>query len=252
VSSDFSAAAFWFDAAEVLRELSWSGVPAVVRPMTWMLLSVRSNADLAHAHALNMTAKAPELSCRKHGPRTSHVRNPCHLGLRSPRVFHGGCACVLSGPCACLFQGYVPVNVDRRETTLTRKREEYMGFVGTYWETRHQEGDNKKTFHQIQIDLPRTNPAPLFQLDVVMRVCLFLLLGAFLFLSPFPFACACACADVLSLLHGRIAPFRLCFLDGISAHSLKLCGCLLVRHSFWSAYFTFGLCGTLGVATSKA
>lgn len=90
---------------EALKELSWSGIPQVVRPTTWMLLS-----------------------------------------------------------------GYLPANAGRRERTLEQKRAEYGGFVEQYYPTREDGEENKKTFHQIQIDLPRTSASPLFQAPDVQRI----------------------------------------------------------------------------------
>ena len=87
---------------DALRELSWSGVPAEIRPITWQLLS-----------------------------------------------------------------GYLPANADRRETTLQRKRAEYDQLIDQYYDTRLEEGRNSKIFHQITVDIPRTNPAPVFQLESV-------------------------------------------------------------------------------------
>eukprot|EP00040_Diaphanoeca_grandis_P016031 m.82498 g.82498 ORF g.82498 m.82498 type:complete len:527 (-) comp25522_c0_seq1:153-1733(-) len=57
-----------------------------------------------------------------------------------------------------LLSGYLPANIDRREATLKRKRAEYRGFVDDYFGTRNDEGEMKKTFHQIAIDIKRTNP----------------------------------------------------------------------------------------------
>lgn len=87
---------------DALRELSWSGIPASMRPDTWRLLS-----------------------------------------------------------------GYLPANIDRREITLERKRSEYRDFVEQYYGTRDDEGESSKTFHQIQIDVLRTNPTmPSFHNDI--------------------------------------------------------------------------------------
>eukprot|EP00039_Didymoeca_costata_P012959 m.189753 g.189753 ORF g.189753 m.189753 type:complete len:487 (-) comp15633_c0_seq2:2004-3464(-) len=69
-----------------------------------------------------------------------------------------------------LLAGYLPANVERRETTLQRKRQEYFGFIDQYYHTRAEEGNNSKTFHQIQLDLPRTNPCATFQMEHVQRI----------------------------------------------------------------------------------
>ena len=69
-----------------------------------------------------------------------------------------------------LLSGYLPANRDRREATLDRKRAEYKEFVTRYFPTRHDE-ENKGLFHQICIDIPRTNPSvPTFQQEVVQKV----------------------------------------------------------------------------------
>ncbi|XP_041113463.1 TBC1 domain family member 22B-like [Polyodon spathula] len=90
---------------EVLRKLSWSGIPRQVRPITWKLLS-----------------------------------------------------------------GYLPANVERRESTLQRKRQEYFGFIEQYYESRNEE-HHQDTYRQIHIDIPRTNPLiPLFQQASVQEI----------------------------------------------------------------------------------
>jgi hypothetical protein len=53
-----------------------------------------------------------------------------------------------------LLVGYLPTNSDRRVSQLARKRQEYLDLI-------HQEFTKEKeqqTWHQIEIDIPRTNP----------------------------------------------------------------------------------------------
>ncbi|XP_043944313.1 TBC1 domain family member 22A isoform X4 [Protopterus annectens] len=47
-----------------------------------------------------------------------------------------------------LLSGYLPANVDRRESTLQRKRQEYFGFIEQYYNSRNDE-DHKETYRQI-------------------------------------------------------------------------------------------------------
>ncbi|KAL5268009.1 hypothetical protein ACHWQZ_G004905 [Mnemiopsis leidyi] len=62
-----------------------------------------------------------------------------------------------------MLSGYLPPNVTRRSETLDRKRGEYWRFVGQYFKTRH-DANFSSLYHQIHIDIPRTNPAiALFQ-----------------------------------------------------------------------------------------
>lgn len=69
-----------------------------------------------------------------------------------------------------LLNGYLPANVERREETLKRKREEYWSFVKQYYETRHED-IHQDTFRQIHIDIPRMSPlVPLFQQIVVQEM----------------------------------------------------------------------------------
>ncbi|EGD75589.1 TBC1 domain family member 22A [Salpingoeca rosetta] len=69
-----------------------------------------------------------------------------------------------------LLCGYLPANLERRQATLERKREEYKALVHRYYDTRH-DAENKKTFHQIQIDVPRTSPdVATFQQPVVQEM----------------------------------------------------------------------------------
>ncbi|XP_041330525.1 TBC1 domain family member 22A isoform X1 [Pyrgilauda ruficollis] len=56
-----------------------------------------------------------------------------------------------------LLSGYLPANVDRRESTLQRKRKEYFAFVEQYYDSRNDES-HQDTYRQIHIDIPRMSP----------------------------------------------------------------------------------------------
>lgn len=47
------------------------------------------------------------------------------------------------------FQGYLPANVDRRESTLQRKRKEYFAFVEQYYDSRNDE-NHQDTYRQVE------------------------------------------------------------------------------------------------------
>jgi hypothetical protein len=72
-----------------------------------------------------------------------------------------------------LLLGYLPLNSDRRETTLKRKRKEYADAVPQYFnieesDRTQQEGE---ILRQILVDVPRTSPdVPLFHQDQVQRL----------------------------------------------------------------------------------
>ncbi|XP_033115012.1 TBC1 domain family member 22B-like isoform X2 [Anneissia japonica] len=69
-----------------------------------------------------------------------------------------------------ILLGYLPANIDRRDSTLERKREEYFSFIEQYYHTR-TEPLNEDMFRQIHIDIPRTNPLiPLFQQALVQEI----------------------------------------------------------------------------------
>ncbi|XP_033880525.1 TBC1 domain family member 22A isoform X1 [Acipenser ruthenus] len=59
-----------------------------------------------------------------------------------------------------LLSGYLPANVERRESTLQRKRQEYFGFIEQYYDSRNDE-HHQDTYRQIHIDIPRMNPESL-------------------------------------------------------------------------------------------
>lgn len=46
------------------------------------------------------------------------------------------------------FQGYLPPKVERKEDTLTRKRDEYWSYVSQYYHTR-TEAEHQDTFRQV-------------------------------------------------------------------------------------------------------
>ena len=50
-----------------------------------------------------------------------------------------------------LFQGYLPAKIERREETLTRKRDEYWSYVDQYYPTR-TESEHLETFRQVSND----------------------------------------------------------------------------------------------------
>ncbi|NXY82402.1 TB22A protein, partial [Alcedo cyanopectus] len=56
-----------------------------------------------------------------------------------------------------LLTGYLPANVDRRASTLQRKRKEYFAFVEQYYGSRNEE-NHQDTYRQIHIDIPRMSP----------------------------------------------------------------------------------------------
>ncbi|CCK72813.1 GTPase-activating protein GYP1 KNAG_0L01940 [Huiozyma naganishii CBS 8797] len=68
-----------------------------------------------------------------------------------------------------LLIGYLPANTKRHESFLQRKRKEYRdGITHTFDEQNHQR--DIPTWHQIEIDLPRTNPSiPLYQFKSVQH-----------------------------------------------------------------------------------
>ncbi len=90
---------------DVLRKISWSGVPTAIRPIVWQLLV-----------------------------------------------------------------GYLPCNSDRRNLALERKRKEYQDGVQQTF-SRGIEGLDQTIWHQVFIDVPRTNPKmALFQNQTTQRV----------------------------------------------------------------------------------
>ena len=71
-----------------------------------------------------------------------------------------------------LMLAYLPLNRDRRETTLRRKRKEYHDFRPRYFDIPDTDRtpEEQKVLHQILVDLPRTQPdIPLFFDPTVQR-----------------------------------------------------------------------------------
>lgn len=69
-----------------------------------------------------------------------------------------------------LLSGYLPVNLERRQGVLERKRQDYWSLVQQYYDTERDES-NQDTYHQIHIDVPRMNPLiPLFQQQTVQQM----------------------------------------------------------------------------------
>lgn len=60
--------------------------------------------------------------------------------------------------CWRLMCGLLPTSRERRSATLTKKRNEYWKLVDRYFKL-SVEDSHKDTYHQIKIDIPRTNPS---------------------------------------------------------------------------------------------
>ncbi|XP_060516235.1 TBC1 domain family member 22B [Cylas formicarius] len=66
-----------------------------------------------------------------------------------------------------LLSGYLPINLERRNEVLERKRQDYWTLVAKYYYAEHDEV-NRDIQHQIHIDVPRMNPSiALFQQKTV-------------------------------------------------------------------------------------
>ncbi|KAG8187702.1 hypothetical protein JTE90_000168 [Oedothorax gibbosus] len=66
-----------------------------------------------------------------------------------------------------LLSGYLPTCLERRESFLQRKKEEYLTFVSRYYDNKNDDV-HQETYRQIHIDVPRMSPlVPLFQQEIV-------------------------------------------------------------------------------------
>ncbi|KAK9890262.1 hypothetical protein WA026_010372 [Henosepilachna vigintioctopunctata] len=69
-----------------------------------------------------------------------------------------------------LLSGYLPMNLERRNNVLERKRQDYWILVHKYYYAEHDE-NARDIKHQINIDVPRMNPlVPLFQQKTVQEI----------------------------------------------------------------------------------
>ncbi|SCU85435.1 LAME_0D01332g1_1 [Lachancea meyersii CBS 8951] len=67
-----------------------------------------------------------------------------------------------------LLIGYAPANIKRQQSLLQRKRQEYRDGVALVFSAEHTR--DIPTWHQIEIDIPRTNPLiPLYQFPLVQQ-----------------------------------------------------------------------------------
>ncbi|AET39129.1 GTPase-activating protein GYP1 Ecym_4048 [Eremothecium cymbalariae DBVPG len=67
-----------------------------------------------------------------------------------------------------LLIGYLPANLKRQQSTLHRKRQEYRDGIQRVYSDLHLR--DEPTWHQIEIDIPRTNPhIPLYQFKIVQE-----------------------------------------------------------------------------------
>lgn len=69
-----------------------------------------------------------------------------------------------------LLSGYIPLQKEKRQYTLNKKRQDYLEMVKDYYHVDSNES-NHSTYHQIHIDVPRMNPSiPLFQQSIVQEI----------------------------------------------------------------------------------
>lgn len=67
-----------------------------------------------------------------------------------------------------LLIGYLPANIKRQENLLNNKRKEYKDSLAHTFSDKHAR--DEPTWHQIEIDIPRTNPhIPLYQFKTVQQ-----------------------------------------------------------------------------------
>lgn len=84
-----------------------------------------------------------------------------HVDLEKLRALAwNGVPCTYRATCWRILSGYVPLNADRRESVLSRKRQEYADMLPEYYHVTHnlRSMDENATMHQISIDVPRTAP----------------------------------------------------------------------------------------------
>jgi hypothetical protein len=73
-----------------------------------------------------------------------------------------------------MMQGYMPLPLALRASTLQRKRAEYASLVELTF-NRGKSGLDQQIWHQIEIDVPRTRPGvPLWMYAPTQRVLVFL------------------------------------------------------------------------------
>ncbi|CAO3676260.1 unnamed protein product [Rhizopus stolonifer] len=70
-----------------------------------------------------------------------------------------------------LLLGHLPCNSVRRETTLARKRRDYLDSISATY-SRGMIGLDQTLWHQIHIDIPRTNPSIALYQNKVTQSCL--------------------------------------------------------------------------------
>lgn len=173
---------------EQLKKDCWMGIPHKLRPQAWRLLSV------SHSFSFMRIFPYP-IKCFSFW--TSHdslIIRKFLLMLKSVCLkLRNICKSTSLTEWFILFQGYLPTNVERREVTLQRKRDEYWHYVEQYFHSRFDDG-NAETFRQvwlflleyfllkstnileekyfkIHIDIPRMCPLiPLFQQKLVQEV----------------------------------------------------------------------------------
>lgn len=77
--------------------------------------------------------------------------------------------------CWRLMTGYAPAKAVRRDAALERKRQDYRDYVSELWQISDEDRteEERKTFHQVLIDAPRTAPeCPLFRDEETVQLAL--------------------------------------------------------------------------------
>lgn len=154
------------------RSLSTTDVPSEPEPQPE---SHTSSGHVAMSLSVDDTERVRAATL---DPEVSRL-NRFHKLLTSPnsdldslkKLSWSGIPAVVRAQAWKILLGYVPTNKDRRDATLQRKRQEYLDFLPQYYKVKTGEVEDKYEsgiFHQIHIDVPRTNPmSSLFQQELV-------------------------------------------------------------------------------------
>ncbi|CAF0846404.1 unnamed protein product [Adineta steineri] len=162
-----------------LRKASWNGIPKQYRAQAWkLLLPIRYNNTINNNSNSNSSSPStrsnfftkPDIDIQKEIKFKQIIEQP-NVDLNELRkASWNGIPKQYRAQAWKLLCGYLSSKIERREDTLTRKREEYWSYVSQYYHTR-TEIEHQDTFRQIHIDIPRMNPLmPIFQQTVVQEL----------------------------------------------------------------------------------
>ena len=120
----------------------------------WVVVGEDDKADIqAEREVMNLNSKIAKIE------KFYHITHQDNMDLEQLRQLSwNGIPEEFRAIAWKLLMGYMPTNLDRREPTLAKKRSDYQDYVAQSF-GKGEKSLDQTIWHQITIDIPRTNPS---------------------------------------------------------------------------------------------